>query len=103
MKSLPVALKEHAILILLCCLFLAAGFLRLNDLSLYTPDSSRYLIWGNSLAHGHGYLDDTQPDADRVVIHAPLYALLIAPVEFIFPLSLTAVKIWTLLWGVAAL
>src|SRR6267154_1765915 len=91
-------LKNHAGLIFICLLFIAAGILRLNDLSLYTPDSTRYVIWGSTLAEGKGFIDVTQPDQDRFVVHAPLYAVLIAPVEIFFPLSVIAVKLWTLLW-----
>lgn len=90
-------------LVVICLLFFSAGLLRLNDLSLYTPDSTRYMIWGHSLAEGKGFLDDTQPEPDRFVLHAPLYPLLIAPVEFLFPLSLTAVKIYTLMLGAGAI
>ncbi len=88
---------------LVAALFLAAGFLRLNDLTLYTPDSARYVIWGNSLASGNGFLDDTQPEAHSFVFHAPLYPVLIAPVELFFPLAVEPVKIVTLLWGAGAL
>ena len=103
MAPLIGAIKKHPLLVAACALFFVGGMLLLNDLSVYTPDSCRYLIWGNSLAHGHGYLDSTQPDPDKFVVHAPLYALLIAPVELFFPMSLIAVKVWTLLWGVLAL
>lgn len=96
------ALQEHAGLVLVCALFLAFGILRLNDLSLYTPHSAQYLIWGNSIAHGKGWVDDTQPVPQCYVTHAPLYPVLIAPVELLFPLSLVAVKVATLLWGVLA-
>ena len=96
-------LKEQTGIIIICLVFLIAGFLRLNDLSILNPDSSRYLIWGNSVAHGHGFVDDTQPDPERFVVQAPLYPILISPVELIFPLSQTAVKVWTLLWGVLAI
>ena len=92
-------LREHTGIIIICIVFLTAGFLRLNDLSILNPDSSRYLIWGNSIAHGNGFVDDTQPEPEGFVIQAPLYPILIAPIEFIFPLSQFAVKIWTLLWG----
>ncbi len=95
-------MKEHRGLIAVCLIFLAAGALRLNELSLYTPDSSRYLIWGNSLAHGKGFVDNTLPEPDPYVVHAPLYPVLIAPIEFFAPYSVAAVKAWTLLWGVAA-
>ena len=97
------ALMNHRAVALVCGIFFMLGLLRLNDLSSCTPDSCRYLIWGNSLAHGHGYLDPTQPDPDRFVVYPPLYPVLIAPVEAVFPMSLLAVKVWTLLWGVLAL
>jgi len=84
-------------------MFLIVGFLRLNDVSIYTPDSARYLILGNSIAHGKGFVDDSQPDPDRFVINAPFYAVLIAPVEALFPMSVVAVKVWTLLWGVCGI
>jgi tetratricopeptide (TPR) repeat protein len=96
-------IKEHAGMLFIVALFFAAGFLRLNDISLYTPDSTLYVIWGNSVAHGNGFVDNTKPDPDRYIINAPLYALLIAPVEIFFPFSLVAVKIYTLLWGCAGL
>ncbi len=89
--------------LLVAALFLAAGALRVNDLFLYTPDSARYLIWGNSIARGAGYVDDTQPEELRYVVHAPLYPALIAPVELLFPLEPVAVKAYTLLWGLFAL
>jgi tetratricopeptide (TPR) repeat protein/4-amino-4-deoxy-L-arabinose transferase-like glycosyltransferase len=90
---------------ILCCsvLFLFAGLLRLNDISLLTPDSSRYLIWGTSLGRGEGFVDATQPTPDRYVVHSPLYSVLIAPVEAVFPMGITAAKVWTLLWGIFAL
>lgn len=96
-------LKNHSFILIVCAIFTIAGFLRLNDLSVYTPDSTRYLIWGNSIARGDGFLDTTQPEPDRTVVHAPFYAVLIAPVELLFPLSLTAVKIWTLFFGVLSI
>jgi 4-amino-4-deoxy-L-arabinose transferase-like glycosyltransferase len=89
--------------ILVAAVFLAAGSLRLNDLFYYTPDGARYLVWGNSLARGEGYLDDTQPEELRYVVHAPLYPALISPVEMLFPLGVVEVKAYTLLWGGAAL
>src|SRR5262249_19564584 len=58
---------------------------------------------GNSIAAGKGFVDDTQPESDRFVVNAPLYAVLIAPVEALFPLSLLAIKTWTLIWGIASL
>jgi tetratricopeptide (TPR) repeat protein len=86
-------------IIIICAVFLAAGILRLNDLSLYSPDSIRYVIWGTSIAAGKGFVDDTQPDPVRYVVHAPLYSVLLAPVHFFFPDSLYAAKVYTLFWG----
>ncbi len=94
--------KSHLGIILVITLFLALGALRLNDLSFYTPDSCRYLVWGNSLAHGKGFVDDTQPVPERFVINAPFYAVLISPVEALFPLSIIAAKVWTLLLAALA-
>ncbi|MCU0411545.1 MAG: hypothetical protein MUF82_03300 [Bacteroidetes bacterium] len=45
-------LRTHGLLLAVLAIFFVLGLLRVNDLSLYT-DSSRYLIWGNSIAHGH--------------------------------------------------
>lgn len=94
--------QERLALAFICIVFGAMGFLRLNDLSLYT-DSTRYVIWGTSIAHGKGFVDDTQPDAESYVVNAPLYAVVLAPVMLFFPYSLTAAKIWTLLWGIGSL
>jgi tetratricopeptide (TPR) repeat protein/4-amino-4-deoxy-L-arabinose transferase-like glycosyltransferase len=93
-------LREHRWIILLSLVFLALGVLRLNDLSLYT-DSTRYVIWGTSFAHARGFVDATQPDPERYVVNAPLYSVLIAPALLLFPSSLLAAKVWTLLWGIA--
>ncbi|MEX2115471.1 MAG: tetratricopeptide repeat protein [Bacteroidota bacterium] len=88
--------------VVLLVVFLAGGLSRLNDLSVYT-DSTRYLIWGHSLAQGSGFVDATRPVPTRFVMNAPLYSVLLVPVEVIFPLSLTAAKIWTTLWAAAGL
>ena len=58
--------------------FTAVGLFRLNDLSLYT-DSTRYLIWANSLATGSGFLDPTSSEPTRFVMNAPLYSVLLVP------------------------
>ncbi len=97
------AVRIRAEFILVAALFVGLGALRINDLFLYTPDSARYLVWGNSIAKGGGYLDDTQPAPLRYVVHAPLYPALIAPVELFFPLRVVPVKLYTLGWGLAAL
>ena len=96
-------LYDKAGIILIVFLFFAAGIMRLNDISLYSPDSTWYVILGNSIAHGKGFLDDTKPYPDRNVLNAPLYPVLISPVELFFPRSLVAAKVWTLCWGCAAL
>jgi tetratricopeptide (TPR) repeat protein len=90
-------------LIIICLIFFALGLMRINDLTIYTPDSSRYLIFANSLVQGKGFVDNTQPEPDRFVVQAPLYPILLTPVQLIFPYSLEASKIWTLLWGVLAI
>jgi len=92
-------LAGHRWLIVLCLVFLGLGILRLNDLSLYT-DSTRYVIWGNSFAHLKGLVDDTQPEPERYIVNAPLYAVLLSPALILFPVSLTAAKVWTLLWAI---
>jgi tetratricopeptide (TPR) repeat protein len=92
---------EHVVIALLAVGFIAAGLARLNDLSLYT-DSTRYLIWANSLAQGNGFLDSTTPEPTRFVMNAPLYPVLLVPSQLAWPWSLDAAKIWTLLWGAAA-
>ena len=94
--------KPHIFLILACFSFVTLGILRLNDTSLYT-DSTRYVIWGTSFSHGRGFVDDTQPDAERYVVNAPLYSVVLAPVLLVFPDSLLAAKVWTLLIGVCSL
>jgi tetratricopeptide (TPR) repeat protein len=99
--SLPARFRPE--FLLLAALFVVLGVLRINDLFLYTPDGARYLVWGNSIAHGEGYVDDTQPEPLRFVIHAPLYPALLAPVELFFPMNVAGAKAWTLLWGLLAL
>lgn len=91
--------REHRWIVFLCLVFLTLGTLRLNDLSLFT-DSTRYVIWGTSFAHAKGFIDDTQPDPERYVVNAPLYSVLISPALLLFPSSLLAAKVCTLLWGV---
>ena len=94
--------KVHVLLALTCLGFVIFGYLRLNDTSLYT-DSTRYVIWGTSFGHAKGFVDNTQPDPERYVVNAPLYSVVLAPVLLMFPYSLIAAKIWTLLLGVCVL
>lgn len=102
LQSLRSFLSSHALALAAAALFVVLGVARTNDLSLYT-DSTRYLIWGNSVAHAKGFVDDTQPVAEHYIVNAPFYAVLLAPVLLVFPMSLMAAKIWTLLWGAFAL
>jgi tetratricopeptide (TPR) repeat protein len=95
-------LKKYSYITITALLFLISGFSRINDLSLYN-DCTRYLIWGNSIAEGKGFVDDTQPVPKYYVVNAPLYSAILSPVLLFFPLSLTAAKIWTLLLGAIAL
>ena len=89
--------------VLLAALFFAGGIYALNEISLYTPDSTRYLVWAQSLASGDGYRDVTTPDPTRYVVHAPLYALGLAPVAWFAPGSILAAKTATLVTGVLLL
>jgi len=112
MSSLPASdileLKKNRIfsdnrwLMLICLVFFVAGFLRINDISMYNPDSTNYVILGNSLAKGQGFVDNISVEPNRHVVNAPLYSVVIAPIEILFPLSLPAVKVWTLIWGLLA-
>lgn len=89
-------------ILLLVSFFLACLFL-INDLNLYTPDSTRYLVWARSLSAFQGYHDATLPDPIRYVVHAPLYPLLLAPIAFLVPYGIVAAKIWSLLFSLGAL
>jgi tetratricopeptide (TPR) repeat protein len=91
-------IRGHRALAFMVLLYVLFGILRLNDLSLYT-DSTRYVIWGTSLAHAKGFEDDTQPDPERYVVNAPFYSVVLSPVLLLFPNSLIAAKVWTLLLG----
>ncbi|HLX12714.1 MAG TPA: glycosyltransferase family 39 protein [Bacteroidota bacterium] len=97
------AVKQHAGIAFLCLLFAAIAVLRLNEFSYLTPDSATYLILGNSVAHGHGWLDTTTPLPDRFVSRGPGLPILLAPVEMIFPMSLIAAKIWMIALGIGAI
>lgn len=83
--------------------FLVSGFCGLHELHIYTPDSGRYLFWANSLARGEGYRDTSTPEPTRYVVHSPLYALFLAPSQWLFPNSTEAAKATTLLFGAFAI
>lgn len=93
---------ERLSLTLLLSLFAVAGWLRLNDLSLYT-DSTRYVIWSESLSRGLGWNDATQPEPEAYVVNAPFYPVLIVPSQWAAAGSLIAAKVMTLLYGLGAL
>jgi tetratricopeptide (TPR) repeat protein len=106
-SSLPIQtagtfLSSNAAVLGAVVLFFVLGLARINDLSLYT-DSTRYLVWGNSVAHAKGFVDDTQPVPEHYIVNAPFYAVFLAPILLVFPMSLVAAKVWTLLWGAFAL
>lgn len=94
-------LKPYIVPLSLGGAFFVLGLLRLNDLSLYT-DSTRYLIWANSLAHLKGFVDETLPIPNRFVMNAPLYALILMPSQIVSSLSVVGAKVWTLLFGALA-
>ena len=86
-------------IVFICGLFLLIGFLSLNQMFIYTPDSARYLVWANSIAQGEGFTDTTTPEVSRYVVHAPLYSLLLAPIVYFFAQNVLAAKGTTLLIG----
>jgi tetratricopeptide (TPR) repeat protein len=87
---------KHWIVILLFC---AVALPALNDTMYYTPDSSNYLGWAQSLASFEGFKLTYGPETSRYVINAPFYSVLLAPVAFIFPLNPVAAKALTLAFG----
>jgi tetratricopeptide (TPR) repeat protein/4-amino-4-deoxy-L-arabinose transferase-like glycosyltransferase len=100
----PLPLSKYLLdyrLWLFCLGFIVIGVLSLNDTTLYTPDSPRYLIWARSLASFEGYKDISNPDPSRYVIHAPLYPLLLAPLAWLFTNILVPAKVLTIFFGVA--
>ena len=94
--------RHQIILVLLLMSFAAAGLLRLNDLSLYT-DSTRYVIWAESLGRGLGWVDETQPEPEAYVVNAPFYPVLLLPSQWTASTSLAAAKVLTLAFGLGAL
>ncbi len=98
-----IKLRPYISISLVCGIFFLIGLLSLNQMSVYTPDSARYLIWANSLAKAEGFKDATTPEPTRYVVHAPLYPILLAPGAFFFPNSVVAAKVTTLLIGCFAI
>ena len=99
----PRSSSPHLFVVFLLIAFAVVCSVAINDLSFYTPDSTRYLVWARSLALFEGYKDVTLPDPFRYVVHAPLYPLLLAPVAMLFGLNVVAAKIWTALFGLLSL
>ncbi len=83
--------------------FIVSGLAAVTDVNIYTPDSTRYLAWAQSLASLRGYSDLTGPESHRYVVNAPFYPFLLAPAAVFFPMNVIAAKIVTLAWGTAAL
>lgn len=106
-ELLPIRLSStrlpQILLAALIVLFAVVAALVLNDLSLYTPDSARYIIWARSIAQFKGFVDATMPEPQMYVIHAPLYAALLAPVALITGGSIVAAKCVTILFGILLL
>ncbi len=88
--------KEKVLIFATIIVYLVCGYLSVNNLNLYTPDSTRYYIWTQSLSNFEGFKDNTLPEPKRYVIHAPFYSLLMSPVAFIFPGNLIAIKLATI-------
>jgi len=86
-------IRPEFFLALLCILFFAAGLASLNTMVVYTPDSARYLIWANSLAKFSGFEDSSAPELSRYVVHGPLYSVMLAPSQMIFPIVLKQEKL----------
>ncbi|NUN68736.1 MAG: hypothetical protein HUU02_03395 [Bacteroidetes bacterium] len=82
---------------ILILLFIVTAAFSVTQTSSYTPDSARYEIWARSIAAGEGFVDTTDPEAPRYVVHAPLYPVLIAPFAWLLPLTPYALKFGTLI------
>lgn len=89
--------KEKVLISTIIIIYLVCGYLSVNNLNLYTPDSTRYYIWTQSLSNLEGFKDSTLPEPKKYVIHAPFYSLLMSPVALIFPDNLIAIKLATIL------
>ncbi|MBI2618863.1 MAG: hypothetical protein HYW57_02160, partial [Ignavibacteriales bacterium] len=66
-------------LLLMLGVTVTVSVLSMTDVFVYTPDSARYLIWGQSLARFEGYVDKSGPETARYVVHAPLFSLFLVP------------------------
>ncbi len=68
-------LRRYLGITILCGLFFLLGICSLSNMIIYTPDSARYLVWANSLAHGEGLQDLSAPEPICYVVHAPMYPI----------------------------
>ncbi|MEX2117877.1 MAG: glycosyltransferase family 39 protein [Bacteroidota bacterium] len=89
--------------LLVAGLFFLMGLLSLNDVLVYNPDSSRYLVWAKSLSLFKGFEDLSIPEPFHYVVHAPLYSVLLAPSAVLSADNIALAKFFTLLTGVLLL
>ncbi|MBI3006261.1 MAG: hypothetical protein HYY49_12725 [Ignavibacteriales bacterium] len=92
-------MKEHTIALSVVFVFLIACGTCLNNIVIYTPDSARYVVWASSIANFQGFYDDTVADPTRQVLHGPMYPVLLVPAALLFPHSVVASKVITVLIG----
>lgn len=96
-------IRAHTGILVVCFIYFLVGLSNLNRVLVYTPDSARYLVWSQSLAHVEGFRDNTTPEPSKYVVHAPLYSLLIAPSAWISSENVLPAKLLTLCMGVLLL
>ncbi len=90
-------------LALLCLAFALVASQSLHTLLLYTPDSADYLGWAQSLSRFQGFRLPFDVEPGLYVSNAPLYALLLTPLEWLFPLNVIAAKTLSLALGIVLL
>jgi len=95
---------SKTIVIVALVFFTLSASLLLNNLCIYTPDSSCYLTLALSMAQGRGYRDISLPGDPPHLKYPPLYPVLLLPAAFFFPHgSIMAGKIFNILISVCAL
>jgi 4-amino-4-deoxy-L-arabinose transferase-like glycosyltransferase len=95
--------RTHFPILFLIAAYATLAFVVITDLNIYTPDSTRYLVWAQGLASFRGLIDNTLPDPSRYVVHAPLYPLLLVPAIWFSTHGVIAAKLMTIACGIAAL
>jgi tetratricopeptide (TPR) repeat protein len=88
---------------LICAGFLAVGVLGLNEKMMFSPDSSRYILWAESLAAFNGFTNTSGPEPVRYVVHAPFYPIMLAPFAWFFDEIIIPAKVLTIGFGMALL